>query len=527
MALDPQATKENVGLSMKISVIDLGFNSLKLVSYNVKQDNSFSVFDQKSVAARLGDGLNQTGFLGSEPIRRAIEGLKFFMEVNEFNGIKQSLPVTTSAVREAGNKDQFLRQVFAETGFKFRVLSGREEALYSYSGAARGLGQSNILFFDIGGGSLEFVYSRDYKVRKILSLPLGGLRLTQLFGDSDGSFKERNYYKMEERILELLPTKGELTLNDATTLVGVGGNLRALARWDQEFKDYPFNKLHNYSIKRESIELMAKELSQLSTAEIADIDVIGEDRAETMAAGALVIELIMRKLGFQRLTVSTHGLRDGVLASFLDDPIAYHRGKIAKTLRKTLKPNGKHSFPSAIKGFVEMLESLDLIDSKEAEILSYQLKWVIGDASMLKPEALFYLMIDEETFLSHRDQLIATISAVELQKSRSAEWFYSRYKSMLKGRKSRNSIEKIAAVSGFLDIILRTDSKMKFSIVEKEGKIRLSITPGKQHLPETLLGSSVKQLADKLDRFVEYSVNYPNENARLEKEVHPVMEVRA
>ena len=106
---------------------------------------------------------------------------------------------------------------------------------------------------------MEFVYSKDAKVRKILSLPLGGLRLTQMYGDSDGSFKNRAYDKMEERILELLPSKRELALNDDTTLVGVGGNLRALARWDQEMREYPFNKLHNYSMKRESVELMARE----------------------------------------------------------------------------------------------------------------------------------------------------------------------------------------------------------------------------------------------------------------------------
>ena len=42
---------------MKISVIDLGFNSLKLVSYDVKQDNSFTLFDEKSLPARVGEGL--------------------------------------------------------------------------------------------------------------------------------------------------------------------------------------------------------------------------------------------------------------------------------------------------------------------------------------------------------------------------------------------------------------------------------------------------------------------------------------
>lgn len=501
---------------MKVSVIDLGFNSLKLVSYDVKQDNSFTLFDQKSLPARLGEGLDQTGLLGSEQMRRTIEGLKFFREVNEFNGVRQSLPVATSAVREAQNSNYFLGQIFSETGFKFRVLSGREEALYSYSGTARALGRSNILFFDIGGGSTEFVYARDSKVRKILSLPLGGLRLTQMYGETDGSFKNKSYEEMEEKVLELLPSKRELGLNAETLLVGVGGNLRALGRWDQELRDYPFNKLHNYSMKRESIELMALELSKLTSREIAEIDMIGKDRAETLTAGALVIQSIMVKLGFPRITVSTHGLRDGILASFLDDPVAYHRGRMAKTLRKTLNPEHKEKFYPAIRNFVETLQTLDLIDRREGAILAYEMKWITGESSTLRPEALFYLMMDDESFLSNRDQLLAAISAAEHRKPRSAEWIFQRYKSMLKGKRSEELIEKIAAISRFLDIILRTDSKIRFAIVDRGSKIRLRIMPGKQRFPESLLSASIKQLGDKLDRFMEYSIKYAGEKPKME-----------
>ena len=235
----------------------------------------------------------------------------------------------------------------------------------------------------------------------------------------------------------------------------------------------------------------------------------------------------MRKLGFS----TTHGQHTwstrrhtGLLPRRSS---AYHKGRISKTLRKTLKPNGKHKFNPAINNFVDMLESLDLIDRKEAEILSYELKWVVGEASTLRPEAYFYLIMDDESFLSHRDQLIAAISAIEFRKPRSAEWIYSRYKSMLKAKKSKDTIEKLATISRFLDIILRTDSKVRFSIVERGSKIKLRVIPGKQHFPETLLGSSVKQLGDRLDRFIEYSVRYPNEKPKMEKLVTAQQEIRA
>ena len=501
---------------MKVSVIDLGFNSLKLITYDVKHDNSFRVFDNESVHAKLGEGLSQTGFLGAQPMRRAIDGLKFFSEVNEYNGVRQSLPVATSAVREAGNSEEFLKQVFSETRFKFRILSGREEALYSYTGAARSLGRSNILFFDIGGGSLEFVFTKDYKMRKILSLPLGGLRLTQLYGELDCTFKKKSWDRMKARIIDLIPSRQELAINEETILVGVGGNLRALAKWDQELRDYPFNKLHNYSMKRESLELMVQELSQLSSKEIAEIDRIGRDRAETLTAGALVIELIMKKLGFSRLTVSTHGLRDGILASFLDDPVAYHQGKITKTLRKTLKPDEKQRLGPNIRNFVDLLGAYDLLDEKDCQILSYGLRWIRNDASV-RPDSLFHIIMDDESFLSHRDQLIAALSAIEQSKPRSAEWLYQRYKSMLKAKKSKAVIEKIATVLSFLEIVLRTDSKIRFSILERGSKIRLLVSPGKHNFPETLFADSVKRLGDKLDRFIEYSIR--SDNLKSERQV--------
>lgn len=492
---------------MKVSVIDLGFNSLKLVAYEVKQDSSFSVIDQKSVPARLGEGLNQTGLLGSTPIRRAMDGLRFFKEVNEFNAVRHCLPVATSAVREAANSGQFLNQVFSETGFKFRVLSGKEEALYSYAGASRALGQPNMLFFDIGGGSLELVYSEGFKVKKILSLPLGGLRLTQMYGELDSSFKQKNWDRMENRAFELLPSKGELGLCEAPILVGAGGNLRALARWDQEIRDYPLNKLHNYTMKRQSIVLMTRELSNMSAREIAEVDMIGKDRAETLAAGSLVVEAIMKKLGFTRLTISTHGLRDGVLSSFLDDPIAYHRGKISKTVRRTLRPDGKAKLLPSIKGFVGMLQSFDLIDNREGEILAYELKWIMSGNSD-RPEVIFYSMTNDESYLTHRDQLVAALAAVESRRPRSTEWLYRRYKSMLKGKKNKQVIKKIAATSKLLEILLRTDSKIKFSTIEGGSRIRLRATPGRPHFPETLFGIAVKELGDVIDRFLEYSIKY-------------------
>lgn len=88
-----------------------------------------------------------------------------------------------------------------------------------------------------------------------MSLPLGGLRLSQTFRDSEGVFSKKNYSKMEGHVFEALPDREGLDINLDSALVGVGGTLRAIARYDQETSMYPLDKIHNYRIDIERISL--------------------------------------------------------------------------------------------------------------------------------------------------------------------------------------------------------------------------------------------------------------------------------
>ena len=108
-------------------MIDLGYNSAKLVTYNVKDDDSFDVSQQEGVKVKLGEGLDEKGKLGKKPMLRAIETLRLFRDIIQLQPIKSVLPLATSAVREASNKDEFLDEVYREAGFRFKVLSEKEE----------------------------------------------------------------------------------------------------------------------------------------------------------------------------------------------------------------------------------------------------------------------------------------------------------------------------------------------------------------------------------------------------------------
>ncbi|HEY6282637.1 MAG TPA: hypothetical protein VIW22_01795 [Nitrososphaerales archaeon] len=126
-----EESKEKSWLRMKVAVIDVGFNSLKMVKYKVEPDGSAKSYGQLGVMAKLGEGLERTGYLGNEPISRTIDALRLCRETASLESIDHVLSIGTSPVREAANREEFLKRVQEVTGLKLRVLSGNEEALYA------------------------------------------------------------------------------------------------------------------------------------------------------------------------------------------------------------------------------------------------------------------------------------------------------------------------------------------------------------------------------------------------------------
>jgi exopolyphosphatase / guanosine-5'-triphosphate,3'-diphosphate pyrophosphatase len=476
---------------LKVSVIDLGYNSLKLVNYDVRRDKSFVAYGQQSVLAKVGEGLDQTGFLGDKPIRRTIKALRQFRAIVDLEMSNHVLPVATSAVREAGNREEFLKQAYQETGFKFKVLSEKEEAVYAFEGAKSATSVHAGLFFDLGGGSLEMVIYSEPSIRKILSVPLGGLRLTDLYAKPDGSYTKKNYARMRKRILELLPEKKHLPAAKNLDLVGVGGSVRALARYDQMRREYPLNKLHNYLMKKNAVESVHRALRRMSLRTIRKNPAIGQERSQSIIAGSLVVHLLMEKIGFRKLIVSTHGLRDGVLSAFLESPRAYRQGLVDRVLMR--KGTQTPIKASAQEKLARSLLSHRNLLRREFAILSEALDHVLPDLPIYNPETLFYIVLEADSVLSHQDQLIMALSVARANGMRRTDWAQTSYKRLL----DKNSMEMVKKISILLQLAqLQQKTNVNLSLRSERGIPRLHITQGKRSVPKVLVKDILKDLED-------------------------------
>jgi exopolyphosphatase/guanosine-5'-triphosphate,3'-diphosphate pyrophosphatase len=93
---------------LKISVIDIGSNTIKLVNYDIVNDNnSFTTFQQESNKVRLGEALTHTAELGESAMEKAIDVLLLYRDIIKLEFIKDVICIGTSALREAQNSTYF------------------------------------------------------------------------------------------------------------------------------------------------------------------------------------------------------------------------------------------------------------------------------------------------------------------------------------------------------------------------------------------------------------------------------------
>ena len=519
MAVDTKAPEADVvgygpegiapSTGFKASVLDLGFNSAKLATYHVDGRTSYRIISQEDAKVKLGEELDETGFLAVPPMERTLRVLKMFREIVDFETPRYVLPVATSAVREAANREEFLHLAEETSRFKFRVLSEQEEALLSYFGAVLTLRIPTGVFFDLGGGTLAIVYAEDFRVKKVLCLPLGARRLSYLYGSpkKGGLFVRKDYDRMKDHILELLPSRKELRLAKKTKLVGVGGTVRALASFHSDRSKYPFEKLHNYVMDYDEVAWTASQFFGMKRREMRSLRSMGQARAETMAAGSCVVRLLMKTMGISQLVASTHGLREGTLSLFLHD----HRWFTARsfdpsTIDRQLVSTGR-AWRSTWERHVSEIFSARIVNEYEYSLLVEALQIVKNAPQAADLRARFHELMGVDSALSHFDQLRVAISIIFAASGSYANVLAGEFSPPLR-RKDKETIKRLSAAYRLLELLEMM--KARLSITGSSGSasrrpIKMEISVRGVHAEE-LLARAISNVRDEFKMDIDYSV---------------------
>ncbi len=293
------------------AIIDIGSNSIRLVVFGGPPRTPAVLFNEKLMAG-LGRGVVATGQLDPDAVKAALAGLARFAVLVDLLGSVPVRVVATAAVREARNGAEFLEQVRA-LGLPAEILDGDAEATAAGHGVISGAPDADGLVADMGGGSLELVRVAGGQVGERISLPLGALRVAEIRSSGTG--------KLRKRLRELLAPLDWVHDCRDRPLYLVGGSWRALARLHMAQTGWPLPILGNYSFPAGDARTLKADVRALGNARLAALPGVKTNRVPQLDDAAALLVALVAELSPDRVVISAHGLREGLLYEALDPAI--------------------------------------------------------------------------------------------------------------------------------------------------------------------------------------------------------------
>ena len=284
---------------MRLAAIDIGTNACRLLITEVVQsENEKPVFNKLNlirVPLRLGFDVFETGEISTVKNEMILQTMKAYAHLMKAYGVQKSIAVATSAMRDARNRDEIVRNIFLETGISIKVITGDFEASLIYENhIAENLStNSNYLYIDVGGGSTELTFFANNELVFKKSFNLGTIRLLKNTAD------ENVWQDIKESIRQKI--KGQQNI----IAIGTGGNI---------------NKVFSMSKKKEGKSLSAellkdyyREFSACTLEERIKIYNLREDRADVIVPALLIYIQIMKWADISEILVPKIGLADGLI----------------------------------------------------------------------------------------------------------------------------------------------------------------------------------------------------------------------
>ena len=303
----------------RIAAIDIGSNSLKLAVVEAAASDSFTIITQDRERVRLGQQTLRKRMLSDEAIRLSADAIGRFRSIAETREADSIIAVATASVRQAHNASEFVNRVEEQTGVHVEVLPSMEEARLIGIASAQYFGREapSLLNVDIGGGSTELSLMDDDRPKKLFSMKLGAVGLTEMYIHSDPPTKaeldkvrEEIHFALSQPSRKMQGEQWSVSSGTSGTILNTAALLNYMsANSLEEVPPIEYGKLRKLN----------KKLAAMSQEERARIPVISARRAEVIVAGALILEIVMKKLGIKVLKTCPYALREGVIIDYLSE----------------------------------------------------------------------------------------------------------------------------------------------------------------------------------------------------------------
>ncbi|GLQ34963.1 exopolyphosphatase [Amylibacter marinus] len=295
----------------RMGVIDVGSNSVRFVVFD-GANRAPAYFYNEKVMCGLGLELAQTGILHPEGRARALLALKRFVAIAKPMNLTHMRAVATEAVRRATDGADFCAEVLRETGIVLEVISGEEEAELSAQGIFLSTPNATGMVCDIGGSSMELASFQQGEITRSRSSRLGPLAVLGLHLDSDQ--QARHIATQLDTLVAGFDTTPQL-------LYLVGGSWRAMANIHMRRNAYPLRVLQDYQVTPADLLPTLVHIIGLDLEALRAYGVASDRRLSLLPMAAQTLIALLEKIQPAQLSISSYGLREGILYNSMSQNI--------------------------------------------------------------------------------------------------------------------------------------------------------------------------------------------------------------
>lgn len=289
-----------------IAAIDVGSNAIRLLVGEVCQNGKLEYIEKVREPVRLGGDVFAYGKISSQAEANALKAFKKFRKKIQLYAVDEVYAVATSAVREAKNGRNFVKEIKSQVGIEIEIIDAIKEAELVQKAVDSKIDckNENMLIMDIGGGSVEFIYSEKDVIKAVDSFPFGTVRTLNKAQKNNKNIKDT----MDElkphlqRFFAQFPSQPDL-------FVGTGGNMVCMGYLRMQL----FNKSNPLKIKSKEVKALLDILEKMTLHERRTRLKLKPDRADVILPAAYAVHHVLEALQINGMLIPQVGLREGVL----------------------------------------------------------------------------------------------------------------------------------------------------------------------------------------------------------------------
>ena len=289
---------------LRYAAIDIGSNAVRLLIAEIIQNDKGFGFKKNTlvrVPLRLGDDAFIEQKLSDKKIADLMKTMVAFRNLMDVYQVSKYLACATSAMREAVNGPEVIKQIRKIAKIDLEIIEGEREASIIYANhIEENLDiKKSYLYIDVGGGSTELSVFVNKKLVESKSFNIGTIRIL------DNQDKDETWSDMKDWIKN--STAGLKNLAG----IGTGGNINKLFRMSGAKEDAPLSV--------EKLEEMYQELSGYSLKDrIAKLK-LNHDRADVIVPACTIYLAVMKWSGIKQLYVPKVGMVDGIINLLIEE----------------------------------------------------------------------------------------------------------------------------------------------------------------------------------------------------------------